>query len=408
MRGLSDDVPGVAAQLRLATREALTALVDAAIERAVDFVVIAGDVYDGDWRDYQTGVFFVRQMHRLNKAAIPVYLIHGNHDAQNQMTRSLSLPNNVHVFSHEHAETRAIDERGIALHGMSYARQKTTDNLVPGYPAPTPGAFNIGLLHTGLGGLGGHENYAPCGLDELTAKGYDYWALGHVHGAEVLAKHPHVVFSGNLQGRSIRETGAKSAFEVIVEDGRVAALHPIYCDVARWQHAEVDVSNADDFNHVTAAMRAAIETGVEAADGRLLAIRLRLTGTTVLHDRLVAAAEQLLAEARAAAAGLGGTPVYVEKIRLATAPELDAASRRARQDALGELQRLLDDARNDADIREMIEKDVRKLAERLPHEIRTDADDALLRAAIDGDTAALIDGAGNYLLSRLAADEGAS
>ncbi|WP_353215351.1 metallophosphoesterase family protein [Salinisphaera hydrothermalis] len=408
MRGLSDDVPGVAEQLRLATREALTALVDAAIERAVDFVVIAGDVYDGDWRDYQTGVFFVRQMHRLNSATIPVYLIHGNHDAQNQMTRSLSLPDNVHVFSHEHAETRAIDELGVALHGMSYARQKTTDNLVPGYPAPMPGAFNIGLLHTGLGGLGGHENYAPCGLDELTAKGYDYWALGHVHGAEVLAEHPHVVFSGNLQGRSIRETGAKSAYEVIVEDGRVAELRAIHCDVARWQHAEVDVSNADDFNDVTAAMRVAIETGVEAADGRLLAIRLRLTGTTALHDRLVAAPEQLLAEARAAAAGLGGTPVYVEKVRLATAPALDAATRRARQDALGELQRLLDDARNDADIREMIEKDVRKLAERLPHEIRTDADDALLRAAIDGDTAALIDGAGDYLLSRLAADEDAS
>ncbi|MGB7757677.1 MAG: DNA repair exonuclease, partial [Salinisphaera sp.] len=109
MRGLSDDVPGVAERLRLATREALTALVDAAIERAVDFVVIAGDLYDGDWRDYQTGVFFVRQMHRLAAASIPVYLIHGNHDAQNQMTRSLSLPDNVQVFSHEAAETRTVD-----------------------------------------------------------------------------------------------------------------------------------------------------------------------------------------------------------------------------------------------------------------------------------------------------------
>ena len=407
MRGLSDDVPGVAERLRLATREALTALIDTAIERNVDFVVIAGDLYDGDWRDYQTGVFFVRQMHRLAAAAIPVYLIHGNHDAQNQMTRSLSLPDNVHVFSHEAAETKIIDGLDVALHGTSYAERAVTDNLVPGYPAPIAGAFNIGVLHTGLGGRGGHANYAPCSLDELTAKGYDYWALGHVHGAEVLAEHPHVVFSGNLQGRSIRETGAKSAYEVVVEDGRVAELRPIYCDVARWAESGVDVSAADDFNDVIAAMRLAIETGADAVDGRLLAIRLRLTGTTALHDSLAAAPERLLAEARAAAAGLSSTPVYVEKVKQATEPELDATTRRERQDALGEMQRLLDEATNDPDIRAMIEKDIRRLAERLPHEIREHADDALLRAAIDGDTATLIDGAGDYLLSRLAADESA-
>ena len=407
MRGLSDDVPGVAERLRLATREALTALIDTAIERDVDFVVIAGDLYDGDWRDYQTGVFFVRQMHRLAAAAIPVYLIHGNHDAQNQMTRSLSLPDNVHVFSHEAAETKIIDGLDVALHGTSYAERAVTDNLVPGYPAPIAGAFNIGVLHTGLGGRGGHANYAPCSLDELTAKGYDYWALGHVHGAEVLAEHPHVVFSGNLQGRSIRETGAKSAYEVVVEDGRVAELRPIYCDVARWAESGVDVSAADDFNDVIAAMRLAIETGADAVDGRLLAIRLRLTGTTALHDSLAAAPERLLAEARAAASGLSSTPVYVEKVKQATEPELDATTRRERQDALGEMQRLLDEATNDPDIRAMIEKDIRRLAERLPHEIREHADDALLRAAIDGDTATLIDGAGDYLLSRLAADESA-
>ncbi|MES1926026.1 DNA repair exonuclease [Salinisphaera sp. T31B1] len=408
MRGLSDDVPGVAERLRLATREALTALVDAAIERAVDFVVIAGDVYDGDWRDYQTGVFFVRQMHRLAGESIPVYLIHGNHDAQNQMTRSLSLPGNVHVFSPEAAETKTIEHLDVALHGMSYAERAVTDNLVPGYPAPVAGVFNIGVLHTGLGGRGGHANYAPCSLDELTAKGYDYWALGHVHGAEVLAEHPHVVFSGNLQGRSIRETGAKSAYEVIVEDGRVAALRPIHCDVARWAETSINVSAADDFNDVIAAMRRAIETGADAVEGRLLAVRLHLTGTTALHDQLAAAPERLLAEARAAAAGLGTAQVYVEKIKLATAPQLDAATRRERQDALGELQRLLDDAVDDPYIREMIEKDVRRLAERLPHEIREHADDALLRAAIDGDTATLIHGAGDYLLSRLAADERAT
>lgn len=408
MRGLSEEVPEVAERLRLATREALTGLVDAAIERAVDFMVIAGDVYDGDWRDYQTGVFFVRQMQRLAAAAIPVYLIHGNHDAQNQMTRSLRLPDNVYTFSAEAAETLTIDGLDVALHGESYAERAVTDNLVPGYPEPIAGVFNIGVLHTGLGGRGGHENYAPCAVDELTAKGYDYWALGHVHGAEVLAEHPHVVFSGNLQGRSIRETGAKSAYEVVVEDGRVTELRAVQCDVARWAEQTVDVAAAEDFNDVFGAMRGAIEAGVAAAEGRMAAIRLRLTGTTALHDRLLATPDMLLAEARTTAAGLGADSVYIEKIKLATAAEQDAATRRARADALGEIQRLLDEAGHDADIREMIEKDVRRLAERLPHEIREHADDPLLRAAIDGDTATLIDGAGDYLLARLAAEDNAS
>ncbi|RJS93054.1 DNA repair exonuclease [Salinisphaera sp. Q1T1-3] len=406
MHGLSDDVPEVAERLRLATREALTLLVDTAIERAVDFMLIAGDVYDGDWRDYQTGVFFVRQMQRLDTAAIPVYLIHGNHDAQNQMTRSLSLPANVHVFSADEAESRHLPELDVALHGISYAERAVTDDLVPAYPAPQTAAFNIGLLHTGLGGLGGHENYAPCTLDELTAKGYDYWALGHVHGAAVLAEHPHVVFSGNLQGRSIRETGAKSAYEVVVEDSRVAAIHPLYCDVARWYRAEVDMAGADDFNDVLSAMRRAIETAADEAADRMLALRLHLVGTTALHDRLIAASERLLAEARTAAAGLArGAPIYVEKIRCATAPEHDATTRRARADALGELQRLLDEATADDDVRGMIQRQIQRLVERLPHEIRTQTDDRMLRAAIESDTDTLIAEGADYLMARLTFDE---
>ena len=405
MRGLSADAPHIAERLRLATREALTTLVGAAIERAVDFVLIAGDLYDGDWRDYQTGVFFVGQMKRLERADIPVYLIHGNHDAQNQMTRSLLLPDNVHVFAADAPETHVIAGLNVALHGQSYAERAVTHNLVPDYPAPQAAAFNIGLLHTALDGRDGHANYAPCSLDELKAKGYDYWALGHIHAAEVLTEHPHIVFCGNLQGRSVRETGAKSAFEVVVEDNRVRELKPIHCDVAQWSVADIDVTSAEDLTDVLGLMRRAIEAEAAAANDKLLAVRLRLTGATHLHDMLVATGARLLAEARSAATGLGPTPVYVEKVRLATQPVIDAASRYERQDALGEIQRLLTEATTDPDIREMIEADIKRLAERLPHEIRDSADDALLRAAIEGDTAALIAGAGDYLIARLAAEE---
>jgi DNA repair exonuclease SbcCD nuclease subunit len=76
----------------------------------VDFVLIAGDLYDGDWKDFGTGLFFVNEMRRLDKEKIPVYLIYGNHDAESRVTKNLTLPRNVHIYSTREAETVAHPE----------------------------------------------------------------------------------------------------------------------------------------------------------------------------------------------------------------------------------------------------------------------------------------------------------
>ena len=77
---------------RSATRQALEKLVQLALEQAVDFVLLVGDLYDGDWRDYNTGLFFRRQMTRLQEAGIPVFMVRGNHDAASQIALRLSPP----------------------------------------------------------------------------------------------------------------------------------------------------------------------------------------------------------------------------------------------------------------------------------------------------------------------------
>ena len=205
------------------TRDAFTNLIDAAIEEQVDFVVIAGDLYDGNWKDYNTGHFFVREMGRLNKALIPVYLLFGNHDAESEMTRRLTFPPNVHVFDAMRPVTHRIEALHVALHGRSFKDAATIENLAVDYPDPVPGWLNIGVLHTALEGYAAHARYAPCSLAELTAKGYDYWALGHVHEHAVLQQDPWVVFPGNLQGRHIRETGPRGAQVRIPAHGRVSA-----------------------------------------------------------------------------------------------------------------------------------------------------------------------------------------
>lgn len=378
-------------------------LVGLAIEEQVDFLIFAGDLYDGDWRDYNTGLFFAKQMGRLKKKGIPVYLLHGNHDAESQITRRLELPDNVHVFGTRKPETFALDELKVALHGQSFRQRDITENLVPDYPAPVSGAFNIGVLHTGLGGMGGHENYAPCAMEDLINKGYNYWALGHVHKASVLHKKPHVVFPGNLQGRHARETGAKGASLVTVEDGDIVELTTVPCDVVRWAVLPVSLADAERFGDVIDRIHDAVEAAVTEADGRLLACRIVLQGRTAVHEQLIASEVRMLAEARAGALGLGDEVAWVEKVVINTQPEVDAETLAEREDAIGELQRLLQEATGDDALLAQIEDDIGKLVRQLPHEVRGDIDDSVLKAAVDGDYAALIGEVSPYLSARLTA-----
>jgi exonuclease SbcD len=403
LKGLSGQQGAAAERIRTATRMAFDNLVSQAIEDQVAFVIIAGDLYDGDWRDYQTGLFFVKQMGRLAQAGIPVFLLYGNHDAENQITRRLTLPENVKVFSARRPETFRLENCDVALHGQSFRQRDITENLVPAYPTPIAGCFNIGVLHTGLGGMGGHLNYAPCAIEDLVNKGYDYWALAHVHQAAVLHERPHVAFCGNLQGRHIRESGPKGGSLISIEDGQIDEISPLHVDVVRWTHLLVPVDHYGATADVIDRVRQAIEDAVEhESQGRLLACRIELTGRTGLHGELLASADRLLAEARAAALGLGDEAAWIERLVIATSsPEATAS----RKDALGDLQRVMNSAVSDSGLQAQLMSDIGDLVRKLPHDVRAGSEDAVLKAAIDGDAASLIAHAGAYLTARLAAEK---
>ncbi|MCL4245062.1 MAG: DNA repair exonuclease, partial [Candidatus Dadabacteria bacterium] len=274
LRGLEGMEGPAVERIRTATRKAFTNLVTEAVEREVDFVVIAGDLYDGDWRDYRTGLFFVAQMGRLARAGIPAFILYGNHDAESQITRRLTLPDNVKTFSAKKPETYVLEDIGAALHGQGYHKRDVTENLAASYPDPVPGAFNIGVLHTGMGGMGGHENYAPCALAELVARGYDYWALGHVHQGSVLHERPHIVFPGNLQGRHVRETGPKGGHLITVEDNEITSFETLRTDVVRWEILKVDAGGCERISDAVEPVRSALEEAIKSrADRRKLACR---------------------------------------------------------------------------------------------------------------------------------------
>ena len=403
--GLASVEGRTAERIRSAPRAAFEALVERAIDHEVDFLVIAGDLYDGTWRDYKTGLFFAEQMGRLNQARIPVYILHGNHDAESQITKPLVLPDNVRVFGTQTAETFRIEELNVALHGQSYREKAVIGDLVPDYPAPVDGAFNIGVLHTALGGMGEHANYAPCSVPELVAKEYDYWALGHVHQRQVLREKPYVVFPGNLQGRHVRETGPKGACLVSVNSGEVVDLANLELDVVRWAVLDVDVTTAGSIVDVVDLMRDVLAQGARETDGRLLAARIVLQGRTQLHSQLLASAEDLTAEARSAALGLGDEIAWTERVAVRTTPSMSATALAAREDSLGDLQRTLGEAKSDIQLLTQLQEDIGELVRRLPHGLRESPEDEVFTAAVAGDFAGLIGHIAPYLNARLTAED---
>ena len=372
MRGLARQEDAPFGVLRGATREALRNLVALACEKEVDFVIIAGDLYDGDWPDHNTGLFFTKQMQRLHDAGIPVFLIAGNHDAQSQLTKHLRLPENVCRFSADAPETHELKTPRVALHGQSFATRAVTGNLAAAYPPPVAGAFNIGILHTALDGRRGHDPYAPCTLDDLTARGYDYWALGHVHTREVLCEDPPVVFPGNTQGRHVREPGAKGCYLVEVDERRRAALtfHPL--DVFRWAEASVDLATAQDEAGLLERCRDALTGVAGTAEGRTTAVRITLTGATALHGPIHASYERIDAELRAQAFAAAGDALWVEKVALKTQPQTDAPKVTS-----GPLAELLADVAaltSNAEAVGAITETLEPLARRLPGELQREGD----------------------------------
>jgi DNA repair exonuclease SbcCD nuclease subunit len=148
LKGLESYEGAPLARLQGATRVGFQHLVCLAQEQAVDFVIIAGDLFDGKWQDMHTGLWTAAQFRELERAGIRVFLLQGNHDAASRVPHAITWPSNVHVFSVERPETVILDELRVAVHGQGFAREKITSDLASGYPDAVPHHFNIGVQHT--------------------------------------------------------------------------------------------------------------------------------------------------------------------------------------------------------------------------------------------------------------------
>ena len=401
LTGLSAYADAPVEMLRTATRDAFTNLVTEAIEQPVDFMVIAGDLYDGTWKDHNTGIYFCKEMGRLKKAGIPVYVLFGNHDAESEMTKKLQLPDNVFTFDTRKPSTFRLAELKVALHGRSFKDKETVENLAAGYPAPIPGLFNIGVLHTALDGNTVHANYAPCSLDELHAKGYQYWALGHVHEYRIWQGASTVVFPGNLQGRHIRETGPRGAVLVTVDNLEVAEVDRLLVDVLRWYSLEVNVAGCHSLSEVVVAIGNGLESFMENTPATIpTALRITVTGKTPAHGDLFGLETQLRAEVLALVAGLGAERIWLERVKVDTSATDDGEMIRTRGDALSDLQDLLEASETDTDFLKSLQQELLNLVNKAPLELQTAVPQ--FKAIRNGDLAGLIGEVRSGLVSHLA------
>lgn len=365
--------------IRGASRRAFENLVDLAIREKVDFVVIAGDLYDGDWRDFNTGMFFIRQVARLVESGIPIYLIAGNHDAANTMTRKLRLPENPEgdsmMLSHDRAETRRLDDLGVAIHGRSFANQSEKQNMVPDYPAPIPHVFNLGLLHTSLNGSEEHDTYAPCTPIDLKGKGYDYWALGHIHKrslpteADIGQSGSTILFSGNLQGRHIREPGPRGCYLVTVDDRHQSKTEFRPLDVFRWENCVVSCTDLTSTDDILKSVEGRLRFLMKEHGALPLGVRVILEGATRAHQELTSHRERIVAEIRSRATIVSNESIWIEQVKIRTDYPKDRQLLDCSSGPVGELVHYLDQLADDEAAMRELSEEFKDLARKLPAEM---------------------------------------
>jgi DNA repair exonuclease SbcCD nuclease subunit len=364
-------------EIRGATRRALDNLVQLAIDEEVDFVLIAGDLYDGNWRDHNTGLYFVSRLVKLRDAGIAVYAISGNHDAASRMTKSLRLPQNPDnsqvMFSDRRAETIVLEKLGVAIHGQGFAKAVVEENVVPQFPVAQAGCFNIGLLHTSLDleGESQHARYAPCTLGDLKGKGYQYWALGHIHQRAIRLDNPYVVFAGNIQGRHIREAGEKGCILVSVDDRHSVTSEFRPLDVFRWQACEVDAAGTQQRDDVAERIAAGLSRLVAENADLSMAVRVRIFGACSAHGRLQSDMVALASDIRAAALDVGGGRVWIEKIKVETTPAQVLDERQIADGPLGELVNLIREMSVNDEALAALGKEFAELDRKLPDDLKT-------------------------------------
>ncbi|MEH6994331.1 DNA repair exonuclease [Neobacillus drentensis] len=276
MVGLKHLPANILSRVKESTFTALGKLTAAAIDNNVDFVILAGDLYDGEDRSLRAQSRFRNEMQKLSQKGISVYVIHGNHDHLNGAWVNLDMPSNVHFYSSDVEMKIFHSKRGekVHLYGFSYLQRHILDKKIDDYQKQEDADFHIGILHGNEGGGTDHDNYAPFTIKDLHEKEFDYWALGHIHKRTILSETPPIIYPGNLQGRNKKEVGVKGCYCITLSELEAKKEFVATSDVV-WEEVSVDAAPAQSFQEIFQLCQITIERFRKAGIGTLITLNLK-------------------------------------------------------------------------------------------------------------------------------------
>jgi DNA repair exonuclease SbcCD nuclease subunit len=350
----------VAGALEHSTLEAFDRVIQLSIDRGVDFLVIAGDLYNSADHSLRAELAFQRGMRRLSDAGIPAFIVRGNHDPADGWSAGLELPDSVAIFPADQVERHEVVRDGevvCVVYGPSFATQKVTENLAIDFERGANDPYAVAVLHANVGQRQGWDNYAPCSVDDLRAAGMDYWALGHVHVAGRVMDNPPAVYSGSTQGLNPTEEGPRGCFVVhLDEDGAIEEF--VETASVRWRRSEIDATDLQTLDDLRTALETVCAGIREENAGLPSIVRLELTGRTSVHFDLgrPGVLADLATDLRQDQLDVDPW-IWVDRIRDLTRPALDLDVILAEEGLRGDLSRLARNLSEDsAEVERVIEE----------------------------------------------------
>jgi DNA repair exonuclease SbcCD nuclease subunit len=339
------------------TFKAFNNIVNQAIQKKVDFVLIAGDIFDSATSSLRAQYEFCEGLKKLNNMHIHAYVVHGNHDPASNWEGLFGVPPLTTIFSSHEVErieaSNKNDDPVAVIHGMSFKDKAVTENMIYKFNHKDGDLFHIGILHCSVGDDPDHSPYAPCSMDDLKRLGYDYWALGHIHKPMVLHElYPKALYCGTPQGRSSKEYGEHGCYYIEVNNNHICNCEFIPVDVVRWVDISIDISDVQDAENLT-EFYDALDNEFEILrtsyiDKEALVVNLSINGRSDLHKLLANHQNAIFENINNKANESGLLPyIHVTKLNLLSRQPVDVQELMQNQDFTGYILRMLEQAKTD-------------------------------------------------------------
>jgi exonuclease SbcD len=227
--------------------------VSVCIERKVDFVLIAGDLFNTSIPSIDILRETVVRLRKLKEAAIPVYIIAGSHDfspsgrTMIDVLEQAGLLRNAAKGTDENGKLKLTfttdPKTGAKIAGMIGKKgmlEKSFYEILDRLSLESEKGFKIFMLHTALDELKTKElermESAPV---SLLPKGFDYYAAGHVHirMEKSLPGYKNIVYPGPLFPNNFSELEKGTGGFYIYDSGK---LEFVSLNVIKVHSIEID------------------------------------------------------------------------------------------------------------------------------------------------------------------------